>query len=206
VQIGAPSRTDIQRYHDFLCQVDAESERINRRFENSKWRPILFRKWQHSHAEVTRFYRAADLCVVTSLHDGMNLVAKEFLASRHDEDGVLLLSPFTGAARELPDALIVNPYDTESLADAIFAALNMSPAERKSRMHRMRAVIKQQNVYRWAGTLIGELCEVRVAHANSIRLQEIPAVRTNEGIACEHPVYDFGHAGAMGGSSHQMDG
>ena len=190
VQIGAPSRTDIKRYYDFLVQVEAESERINGRFASGKWRPILFRKWHHSHAEVNRFYRAADVCVVTSLHDGMNLVAKEFLASRHDEDGVLLLSPFTGAARELPDALIVNPYDTESLADAIFAALNMSSAERKNRMIRMRAAVKEQNVYRWAGTLIGELCDVRLAHTKSMPLPGISTalVRGNREIVCEHPV------------------
>jgi trehalose-6-phosphate synthase len=169
VQIGAPSRTDIKRYHDFLLEVDAEAERINRRFAQGRWKPILFRKWHHSHAEVERFYRAADLCLVSSLHDGMNLVAKEFLVSRHDEDGVLLLSPFTGAAREFSaDAIIVNPYDTESVADAIFAGLEMDAAQRKARMQRMRAIIRQQNVYRWAGDLIGELCAVRVRHAGAL--------------------------------------
>jgi len=208
VQIGAPSRTDIKRYHDLLIEVEAESERINRRFASGKWRPILLREWHHNHAEVSRFYRAADLCMVTSLHDGMNLVAKEYLVSRHDEDGALILSPFTGAARELPDALIVNPYDTERLADAIFTALTMNPVERKNRMGRMRAVVKQQNVYRWAGTLIGELCDVRMAHSNSMRLREIstaPVVASEE-IACEHPVYDLGQAGAVGASSHHVNG
>jgi len=208
VQIGAPSRTDIKRYHDLLVEVEAESERINRRFAAGSWRPILLRKRHHDHAEVSRFYRAADLCVVTSLHDGMNLVAKEYLASRYDEDGVLILSPFTGAARELPDALIVNPYDTERLADAISTGLTMNPAERKSRMGRMRAVVKQQNVYRWAGTLIGELCDVRVAHANSMRLKDISTapVVTREEIACQDPVYDLGKARAMGAGGHQLNG
>lgn len=208
VQIGAPSRTDIKQYKEFLYQVDEESQRINHRFSRGKWRPILFRKWHHSHAEVDRFYRAADLCVVTSLHDGMNLVAKEFLASRHDEDGVLLLSPFTGAARELPDALIVSPYDTESLADAIFTALNMSSAERKKRMVRMRAVVKEQNVYRWAGTLIGELCDVRLAHTNSISLPEFSTalLRAKGEIVCEHPVQDLGHACTMRANSYHIDG
>ena len=119
----------------------------------------------------------------------MNLVAKEFLASRHDEDGVLLLSPFTGAARELQDALIVSPYDTESLADAIFTALNMSSAERKNRMVRMRAAVKEQNVYRSAGTLIGELCDVRLAHTNSTTHPEIltALVSGNREIVSEHP-------------------
>ena len=163
VQIGAPSRTHIRRYHDLGAEVQAEAERINRRFQAGRWKPILHRNRHHSHAEVDRFYRAADFCLVTSLHDGMNLVAKEYLAARHDEDGVLILSPFTGAARELTDALIVNPYDTEQLADAIHAALEMERDERMARMRRMRRVVKEQNVYRWAGNLIGELCEVRVA-------------------------------------------
>ncbi len=163
VQIGAPSRTHIKRYSDFGAEVAAEAERINWRFQSGKWTPVIFRHRHHSHAEVDRFYRAADVCLVTSLHDGMNLVAKEYLASRHDEDGVLILSPFTGAARELADALIVNPYDTEQMADAIAAALNMEANERRARMRRMRRVIQEQNIYRWAGTLIGELCDVRVA-------------------------------------------
>jgi trehalose 6-phosphate synthase len=162
IQIGAPSRTNIKRYDDFMRQVVEEAERINRKMQTTTWRPIVLRNFHHSHAEVERFFRAADLCLVTSLHDGMNLVAKEYLSARHDENGVLILSPFTGAARELPDALIVNPYDIEALADAIFQALQMEPAERALRMRRMRTVVKQQNVYRWAGNLIGELCDVRV--------------------------------------------
>src|SRR5271166_5295255 len=163
VQIGAPSRTHIKRYHDFLEEVEREAERINRRFQTSNWRPIVFRKRQHSHREIDRFYRAADLCLVTSLHDGMNLVAKEFLASRFDDDGMLILSRFTGAARELRDALIVNPYDIEQTADAIRMALEMDPAERRERMQRMRKIVREQNIYRWAGDLITELCEYRVA-------------------------------------------
>jgi len=163
VQIGAPSRTHIKRYHDFLEEVEAEAERINRRFQTANWRPIVFRKGQHSHHEIERFYRAADVCLVTSLHDGMNLVAKEFLASRFDDDGMLILSRFTGAARELRDALIVNPYDIEQTADAIRTALEMDPQERRERMQRMRKIVREQNIFRWAGDLIGELCEYRVA-------------------------------------------
>ena len=127
VQIGAPSRTHIKRYHDLLEEVKSEAERINRRFQTANWRPIVFLNRQHSHAEIERYYRAADLCLVTSLHDGMNLVAKEFLAARDDEDGVLVLSRFTGAARELRDALIVNPYDIDQTAAAIRMALEMDP-------------------------------------------------------------------------------
>ncbi|HWS95046.1 MAG TPA: trehalose-6-phosphate synthase, partial [Candidatus Methylomirabilis sp.] len=154
--------THIKRYHDLLVEVELEAERINRRFQTANWRPIIFRNAQHSHQEIERFYRAADLCLVTSLHDGMNLVAKEFLASRSDEDGVLILSRFTGAARELRDALLVNPYDVDQTAEAIRVALVMDPEERKQRMQRMRKLVREQNIYRWAGDLIGELCDVRV--------------------------------------------
>jgi trehalose-6-phosphate synthase len=122
----------------------------------------VFQKRQHSHAEVNRYYRAADLCLVTSLHDGMNLVAKEYLAAREDEDGMLVLSRFTGAARELHDALIVNPYDIDQTAEAIRTALEMDPRERRERMQRMRKQIREQNIYRWAAILIGQLAEFRV--------------------------------------------
>jgi trehalose 6-phosphate synthase len=100
--------------------------------------------------------------MVTSLHDGMNLVAKEFLAARRDERGVLILSQFTGAARELRDALLVNPYDIDQTAEAIRVALEMEPEEKQMRVHRMRRVIKEQNIYHWAGSLITELCELRL--------------------------------------------
>jgi trehalose 6-phosphate synthase len=162
VQIGAPSRTHIKRYHDLGAEVEAEAERINWRFQSGKWKPIVFLNRQHSHREIEPYYRAADLCLVTSLHDGMNLVAKEFLAARSDDRGVLILSQFTGAARELRDALLVNPYDIEQTADAIRAALEMEPEEKQLRVQRMRRVIKENNIYRWAGNLITELCEVRL--------------------------------------------
>jgi len=162
VQIGAPSRTHIKRYHDFLADVEAESERINWRFQTGKWKPIIFLNRQHSHVEIERYYRSADVCLVTSLHDGMNLVAKEFVAARDDEQGVLILSRFTGAARELRDAVLVNPYDIERTADAIRYALEMEPEERTARMRRLRKLVKEQNIYRWAANLIGDLCEVRL--------------------------------------------
>ncbi|HTR24216.1 MAG TPA: trehalose-6-phosphate synthase [Terriglobales bacterium] len=162
VQIGAPSRTHIKRYHDLLAEVGAEAERINWRFQAGKWKPIVFLARQHSHKEIEVYYRTADLCLVTSLHDGMNLVAKEFLAARKDERGVLILSQFTGAARELRDALLINPYDIERSADAIRTALEMAPEEKQLRAQRMRRVIKENNIYRWAAKLIGELAEVRL--------------------------------------------
>jgi alpha,alpha-trehalose-phosphate synthase [UDP-forming] len=161
VQIAAPSRTHIKRYHDLLDEVEAEANRINQRFQTANWRPIVLLKRQHSHHEIQRYYRAADVCMVTALHDGMNLVAKEFLAARDDEDGVLILSRFTGAARELRDALLVNPYDVDGTADAIRRALAMDPDERKLRMQRMRRFVSEHNIYRWAGSLIAELCDVR---------------------------------------------
>jgi trehalose 6-phosphate synthase len=162
VQIGAPSRTHIKRYHDLQAEVEAEADRINWRFQADQWKPIVLLNRQHSHKEVEAYYSAADLCLVTSLHDGMNLVAKEFVATRNDERGVLILSCFTGAARELRDALQVNPYDIDQTADAIRAALEMHSEEKQARMQRMRRIVREQNVYRWAGKLIGELCEVRL--------------------------------------------
>ena len=162
LQIGAPSRTHIKRYHDLMGELESEAERINWRFQSGKWKPILFLNRQHSHAEIDRYYRAADLCLVTSLHDGMNLVAKEFLAARRDERGVLILSQFTGAARELRDALLVNTYDIDKTAEAIRVALEMDPDEKQVRVHRMRRIIRENNIHRWAGNLITELCELRL--------------------------------------------
>ena len=162
VQIGAPSRTTIPRYHDLLGEVEAESARINSRFFQGNWKPIALLTRHHSHEEILPYYRAADFCMVTSLHDGMNLVAKEFVAAREDEGGALILSQFTGATRELRDALVINPYDTDQVADAIRTALEMDADERQIRMRRMRHVVKEHNVYRWAGNLIAELSEIRI--------------------------------------------
>ncbi|MGA2360802.1 MAG: trehalose-6-phosphate synthase, partial [Terriglobales bacterium] len=162
VQIGAPSRSHLKRYHDLMAEVEAEADRINWRFQTDKWKPIVFLNRQHNHQEIQSYYRGADLCLVTSLHDGMNLVAKEFVAARHDERGVLILSCFTGAARELRDALQINPYDIDQTAEAIRCALNMEPEEKELRMRHMRKTVREHNVYRWAGSLIAELCELRL--------------------------------------------
>ncbi len=166
VEIGAPSRTHIKRYHDLAMELEAEAERINWKFktkEDKTWKPIVFIEKHHSHEEIAPFYKAADLCLVTSLHDGMNLVAKEFVASRDDEAGVLVLSRFTGASRELRDALLVNPYDAEQLADSIRYGLEMPKEEQERRMKMMRQVLREQNVYTWAGKLIEDLSKVRAA-------------------------------------------
>lgn len=162
VQIGAPSRSHLKRYHDLEAEIEAEAGRINWRFQKDKWKPIVLLNRQHSHKEIEPYYKAADLCLVTSLHDGMNLVAKEFVAARNDENGVLILSIFTGAAQELRDALQVNPYDLDQTAEAIRIALEMDPDERQSRMQHMRRAIREHNIYRWAGSLITELCELRL--------------------------------------------
>ena len=162
VQIAAPSRTRIPSYLQLQRHVVETVERINQAYQTSQWKPVLLVERQCSHEEVDRWYRAADLCLVTSLHDGMNLVAKEFVAARDDDDGVLVLSKFTGAAIELGDALLVNPYDIEGVAEAIHQGLEMPGAERRARMQRMRRHVMEHNVYRWAATLLGDLRELRM--------------------------------------------
>jgi len=162
VELGAPSRTHIKRYHDLMAEVEETVEKINWRFRQKDWRPIVYLKAHHEHKTINPFYKVAHLCMVTSLHDGMNLVAKEFVAARSDEDGVLVLSQFTGASRELQDAIIVNPYDVEEMAEAIRTALTMPQKERSERMRRMREVLKDRNVYRWAGNIVSTLSRLRL--------------------------------------------
>ena len=162
VQIAAPSRTRIPAYIDLKRHIEAMTEQINARFGTPAWRPVILIQRQCNHEEVGMWYRAADVCLVTSLHDGMNLVAKEYIVSRDDNDGVLLLSKFTGAAVELRDALIVNPYDIDAVADTIHRALEMPVAERRLRMQRMREQVMSHNVYRWAATVLGDLHDLRI--------------------------------------------
>jgi trehalose 6-phosphate synthase len=162
VELGAPSRTHIKEYQDLIAAVEVEVDRINWRFKTKEWQPIVFLKKHHSHEEIRPFYETADLCLVTSLHDGMNLVAKEYIGARDDESGVLILSQFTGASRELRDALIVNPYDIEQMAEAIRTALDMDLAEQKARMRGMRETLKNRNIYYWAADLITALARVRL--------------------------------------------
>lgn len=154
LQIAAPSRTKVKKYRDFAIEVEKEVERINSLFKIKDWKPIILLAKHHSHEEIQKFYRSADFCLVTSLHDGMNLVAKEFVASRYDEKGVLILSQYTGASRELKDALIINPYNGEQTADAIKEALEMTLKEQIKRMRDMREVIKNYNVYRWSAEFL----------------------------------------------------
>jgi len=141
VQIAAPSRASLDEYQNFDARVRSLVQRINRRFGTPSYEPIILKVEHHDADQVNRYYRASDVCLVTSLHDGMNLVAKEFIAAREDERGVLVLSQFTGAARELHEALIVNPYHIEQGADAIYRALTMPEVEQRERMRIMRALV-----------------------------------------------------------------
>ena len=134
-------------------------EDINGRFGTDDWKPIIYLPTDLPNVSLLALRRLAQFCVVSSLHDGMNLVAKEYVASRFDEDGVLILSPFTGAAHELTDALIVNPYATEHFADAILDAVEMPYEERRIRMVRMRSIVRENNIYKWAARLLVELMQ-----------------------------------------------
>ena len=153
LQIAAPTRSRLPAYQELQKQTIAEAERINARFGNATYQPVVL-VTEHQDPEIVyELYRASDFCLVNSLHDGMNLVAKEFVAARDDEDGVLILSTFTGASRELPEALIVNPFDLDETARSISQALSMPTEERRERMRLMRMTVKERNVFRWAGRI-----------------------------------------------------
>jgi trehalose 6-phosphate synthase len=161
VQLAAPSRSAIEEYRSLDARVSAIAERVNTRFRRGRWCPIVLKRAHHEPQDVFRYYRAADLCYVSSLHDGMNLVAKEFVSAREDERGALVLSTFAGAARELTEALVVNPYDLDEAADALAAALRMPPDEQRDRIRAMRAYLSEFNVYRWAGRMLIDASRVR---------------------------------------------
>jgi len=161
VQIAAPTRSTIDDYRDYAARVKALADEINARYKDAKAPPIMLVAEHHESDAVYEYYRAADLCFVCSLHDGMNLVAKEFVASRDDEQGVLVLSQFAGASRELPEALVVNPYDADQCAAALQLALVMSPNEQRDRMRIMRMVVREFNVYRWAGRMLLDAAVMR---------------------------------------------
>ncbi len=161
LQVAAPSRSSLDEYQNLEHRVRAAAQRINHRFGRPGYQPIHLLIEHHTAEEVYEIYRAADLCYVSSLHDGMNLVAKEFVAARDDEQGVLMLSQFTGAARELVEALIVNPYDIQQCADAMDVALTMHPEEQRARIRSMRHLIQQFDVYRWAGRMLIDAARMR---------------------------------------------
>jgi len=161
VQVAAPSRSSIPEYQSLDARVRELAARINGRFGRPGYQPIVLKIEHHDAAQVYELYRASEVCVVSSLHDGMNLVAKEYVAARDDEQGALILSQFTGAARELAEALIVNPYDFEQTAAALHLALTMSPEEQRVRMRSMRNLVQEFNVYRWAGRMLLDAARMR---------------------------------------------
>jgi trehalose 6-phosphate synthase len=157
IQVGVPSREEIPSYRRLVEEIEDQIQWLNSKWGTSGWQPVLFVKRHVAQAELMALHRLADFCLVTSLHDGMNLVAKEYVASRFDEDGVLILSNFTGASLELSDALLVNPFSPDEMAQAIFAALTMPREDRRRRMMRLRDAVAENNVYRWAGKIVSTL-------------------------------------------------
>lgn len=156
VQIASPSRSSLDEYRSFREHVQRVTDRINRRFGRPDYQPVHLLADHYEREALNEYYRAADVCLVTSLHDGMNLVCKEFVAARDDERGVLILSRFAGAARELTEALIVNPYHVEESADALYLALTMPDAEQRERMGSLRMTVREFNVFRWAGHMLAD--------------------------------------------------
>ncbi|MCG2713594.1 MAG: trehalose-6-phosphate synthase [Candidatus Omnitrophica bacterium] len=161
IQLAAPSRTHIKRYHDLIGEIDELVEKINWKHIDGNWKPIIYLKKHFSQDDIQPYYRLGDICIVSSLHDGMNLVAKEYVAEKDDLSGALILSQFTGAARELTDAILVNPYSIEEFADSIKLAIQMPKEEKKRRMENMRSVIAENNIYRWAANIINEMVALK---------------------------------------------
>ena len=171
VQVAAPSRSSLDEYRAFQDRIHQVTDRINQRFGRAGYLPVHLLAQHFPHEAVSELYRAADACVVTSLHDGMNLVCKEFVAARDDEQGVLILSRFAGAAREMPEALIVNPYHVEEAADALLRAITMPPAEQRERMASLRMTVREFNVYRWAGRMLADAGRTRLRERIEARVQ-----------------------------------
>lgn len=157
LQIAAPHREHIEAYRRYRDTIVSEVERINEKFGTDEWKPIVLELTQYSHATLKSLYQLANVCLVTSLHDSMNLVAKEYVAERHNEDGVLILSRFAGASRDLNGALLINPYSAEETGEAVHRALTMSLTEQHRRMKTMRDSVKDYNIYRWGAELIRSL-------------------------------------------------
>ena len=171
VQVAAPSRSLLEEYQTFQERIARVTERINERFGRPGYRPVHLLAEHHEHDAVTELFRACDMCVVTSLHDGMNLVCKEFVAARDDEQGALILSRFAGAAREMTEALIVNPYHVEETADALDRAATMPAAEQRERMASLRMTVRENNVFRWAGHMLSDAGRSRLRERIEARVQ-----------------------------------
>jgi trehalose 6-phosphate synthase len=161
LQVAAPTRTQLVLYQEIEKEAKEVADRVNRRFGRTDYQPIILVVRHHEPEEVYELFRAADLCIVSSLHDGMNLVAKEFVAARDDEQGVLILSAFAGASRELMEALIVNPFDARATADTIDKALRIGQEEQAERMHLMRELVSENNVFYWAGRMLLDAARLR---------------------------------------------
>ncbi len=172
IQIAAPTRSSISEYQHLESDVRSLASRINKKFSKERYQPIVLKIEHHGPEQVFEYFRGADLCMVTSLHDGMNLVAKEFISARDDERGVLILSQFAGASRELPEAVVVNPYNIDQCAHALAAALSMPQSEQRDRMRSMRALIKEFNVFRWAGKMLMDAARIRKKSRLMGRLRE----------------------------------
>jgi trehalose-6-phosphate synthase len=157
VQIGAPSRTRIRAYQALSRDIESLVEEINWKYAQGRWMPIIYRERSHTAQDVLAFYRLADVCVASALHDGMNLVAKEYVAARADGDGVLVLSRFAGAAPELEHSLQINPYATNETAATLHEAICMDETEQRRRMAALRETVARNNIYRWAGKIVSEL-------------------------------------------------
>lgn len=160
IQIGEISRIHITRYKDLNDEINDLVEEINWKHSTDGWKPIIMVRRHLSFKELLSFYQLGDVCVISSLHDGMNLVAKEFVSSRTEETGALVLSQFTGASRELSEAIMVNPFDRDQFAGALFTALNLSKEEQARRIVKMRQDIQHNNIFRWAGRVLSELLKL----------------------------------------------
>jgi len=173
VQVAAPTRTALDEYRSFQERVERVTERINTRFARPGYQPVHLLAQHHEPDAVNELFRAADICIVTSLHDGMNLVCKEFVAARDDQQGVLVLSRFAGAAREMTEALIVNPYHVEETADALLRAAMMPAAEQRERMASLRSTVREFNVFRWAGRMLADAARWRLRARVEARVRRL---------------------------------
>jgi trehalose 6-phosphate synthase len=171
VQIAAPTRGELAEYQAFRNRLEVLASQINRRFTKGDYQPIHLIVEHQDSDQVISFYRAADICLVTSIHDGMNLVCKEFIAARDDEHGVLILSQFAGASRELSEALHINPYHIEETADALLTAINMPRVEQRERMQSLRSIVRENNVYGWAGAMLADAARLRLRGRVQARVQ-----------------------------------
>jgi trehalose-6-phosphate synthase len=176
IQAAAPTRSKLASYSSLQSEAEQLVAKVNERHGKGELRPIRLVARHHEPDEVFELFRASDMCIVSSLHDGMNLVAKEYVAARDDERGVLILSSFAGASRELSEALIVNPYDTHGMAEAFLQALQMSVAEQRDRMRLMRDLVRERNVYRWAAQMLLDAARLR-QRQRIVTLNNVHAIR-----------------------------